>query len=172
MRLMGVTIHFEGRLQSEAAYTRCIQNTLAFAAVRGWRVEPIEPAERTLHRVRNDEDLDYSGPTRGVCVLAHDDAERLRLEFDRDLYVQEYVKTQFAPIDVHVAIVELLSQLAPEFEELSVEDEGEYWGTRDRSLLERHISSCFAAMDDAIAADPTLSGPFRMPSGRIADLVR
>lgn len=169
---MGVTIHFEGRLQGEDAYSRCIQKALAFAATQGWRLESIEPAERVLHRVRNEEDWDYSGPTRGLCVFAHDNAEHLRLEFDRDLYVQEYVKTQFAPIDVHVGIVELLSQLASEFEELSVEDEGEYWGTRDRSLLERHLNSCFAAMDDAIAADPSLSGPFRMPSGRIADLVR
>lgn len=47
--------------------------------------------------------------------------ERLRLELDRDLYAQESVKTQVAPIDVHVGIVERLTRLASEFEELAAQ---------------------------------------------------
>lgn len=168
---MGVTIHFEGRLRGSAAFDRALAHARAFAAQRGWRAEPIAEVEVTLRRVRDEEHWDYTGPTRGVAIHPHQNCDPLRLEFDRNLYLQEFVKTQFAPVDVHVTVVELLRLLAPEFETLRVEDEGEYWETSNRSVLERHIHTCLRVLEDELKERPDHVGPVRLPSGRIVDLM-
>jgi len=49
-----------------------------------------------------------------------------------------FVKTQFGPIEGHVALVELLAVLKREFiSNLEVSDEGGYWETRDLAGLDR-----------------------------------
>jgi hypothetical protein len=58
-----------------------------------------------------------------------------------------FVKTQFGPVEGHVALVEMLAALKREFlPDLEVSDEGGYWETRDladlmrkRTLIERAI---------------------------------
>jgi hypothetical protein len=168
---MGVTIHFEGRLRDAAAYDRVLGEATGFALQHGWMADPIEEAEVTLLRVRDEKDWDYTGPTRGVELRPHDDCDPLRLEFDRDLYVQEFVKTQFAPVEIHLLVVDFLRLVAPEFEVLSVEDEGEYWETSDRAVLERHMQACRRVLDDELQKRPDHVGPVRLPSGRIVDLM-
>ena len=166
---MGVTIHFDGRLRSREALDRLVVTARRFAAERGWPCQPINESLVTLKRVRNEEPWDYSGPTTGLAMQPHESAEPFRLEFDRDLYLQEYVKTQFAPAEVHIAIVELLRLLAPEFEVLSVEDEGEYWDTADVTKLRTHMDACHHALQDILHKAPDHHGPIRLPSGRIID---
>jgi hypothetical protein len=47
-----------------------------------------------------------------------------------------WVKTQFGPVEGHVALVELLSALKKEFfSDLEVRDEGDYWDTRNLARL-------------------------------------
>jgi hypothetical protein len=70
------------------------------------------------------------------------------LEFDEILFAQGYTKTQFAPADTHVKVVELLRSLQAFFIDLKVYDEGEYWETGDLSRLKFHLGF----IDDAIAA--------------------
>jgi hypothetical protein len=168
---MGVTIHFEGRLRDEASYQRAVESARTFALAKGWPVETILEPLVTLKRVRGEEPWDYEGSTKGVALQPHENSDPLRLEFDSQLYVQEYCKTQFAPPEVHIQVVELLRLLEPEFVCLTVEDEGEYWSSKDRSTLEGHLAACFRALDDHLATDPRLTGPVRGPSGRIFDLV-
>ena len=36
-----------------------------------------------------------------------------QFEFDKDCYVQEYVKAQFAGVETHVAIIDLLRRVQP-----------------------------------------------------------
>jgi hypothetical protein len=166
---MGVTIHYEGRLKGPDSYSRLMEVARAFADREGWRVEPINEVQVTLQRVRDEQDWDYTGPTRGLTILPREDAEPMRLEFDRDLYVQEFVKTQFAPPEVHVKIVALLRALAPQFETLEVDDEGKYWDTDDIETLRRHIWACNRVLAEELKARPGLRGPVRLPSGRIVD---
>lgn len=166
---MGVTIHFEGRLRGSDAYEHLVRLAEGFAVQHGWRIESIAEVEVALCRVQNEEDWDYVGPTRGVALYPHEDCDPLRLEFDRDLYVQEFVKTQFAPIEIHLKAIELLRLVAPEFEALEVEDEGEYWDTSDLAVLEQHIRTCRQVLDGELKAHPDYAGPVRLPSGRIVD---
>jgi hypothetical protein len=93
---MGVTVHFEGRLKSEHAFARLLQRVAEIAKAKTWLTEMFEKSDATLLRVRNEENWDYKGPTRGITLYIHEDCDPLRLEFDEDLYIQEFVKTQFA----------------------------------------------------------------------------
>jgi hypothetical protein len=152
---MGVTIHYEGTLRDQGAYERLVVATEAFAASQGWRTEPIRKVHATLSRFVDEEERIYEGPTAGLTVFPHEQAEPVELEFDDSLFTQGYTKTQFAPADIHVKVVELLRVLEPLFVELKVYDEGEYWETRDLTRLRSHIGF----VDEALAAMGKGRGP-------------
>ena len=168
---MGVTIHYEGKLRDTAAYTAVISAAEKYAVARGWPAQQFSTSEASLSRVKDEQDWDYVGPTKGIELQPHDNCEPVRLEFDENLYIQEYTKTQFAPLQVHIDVVGLLSALAPHFSELSIYDEGEFYESGDELQLRRHIDHCNFALEDHLAQDKTLTGPVRLPSGRILDLV-
>jgi hypothetical protein len=169
---MGVTVHFEGQLRDQAAYEALLNAAIAFAASRNWQALPFELPVAKLNRVRDEQDWDYEGPTKGIELRAHPSSEPIRLEFDDSLYIQEYTKTQFAPPNVHKELIALLDELASHFVSLTVVDEGEYFESRDEPLLLKHRDRCFEVLDEHLANDKSLRGPVRLPSGRIADLVR
>jgi hypothetical protein len=59
-----------------------------------------------------------------------------------------FVKTQFGPIEGHVALVEMLAALQREFlPDLEVHDEGEYWETRNLATLTAKLGYVQAAVD-------------------------
>jgi hypothetical protein len=167
---MGVTIHFEGRLKNVEALTSLESDVRAFSNESGWTTKPICESNTTLKRVVNEQDDDYVGPTRGVEAQPHPNCEPLRFEFDRGLFIQEYCKTQFAGAATHVKIVELIRRVAHYFEDLHVEDEGEFWETNDEALLESHIEKVNGMIDEIRREQPSAKGPIRLPSGRIVDI--
>lgn len=65
-----------------------------------------------------------------------------------------FVKTQFGPVEGHVALVELLAALQREFfPNLEVSDEGGYWETRDLAALRvkmEYIQSAIAGLADGL----------------------
>jgi hypothetical protein len=168
---LGVTIHFEGQLPDEEAYRRLIETSSKLALNQGWLTEPIEPAEATLLRVRDEQDWDYTGPVKGLTIYPHEDCEPVRLEFDRDLYVQEYVKTQFAGPHLHVKIIDLLNSIEPFFLKFTVEDEGEYRDTRDLGILSDHMERISQVIDDELRKNPSIQTKVKLPSGRIVDII-
>ena len=59
-----------------------------------------------------------------------------------------FVKTQFGPVEGHVALVELLAALQREFfPNLEALDEGGYWETRDLAVLRAKIEHVQSAID-------------------------
>jgi hypothetical protein len=169
---MGVTIHFQGKLRSADSYRDLIERAISFGTRRGWRASQIPEAQRTLNRVKDEEAWDYSGFTKGIELHPHFLCEPVRWEFDEEYFIQEYTKTQFAPIEVHIAIVELLREVAGMFESLSVTDEGEFYETNDRAILSGHIDWCNNAIARQRKQNPDLRSAFRLPSGRIVDLIQ
>jgi hypothetical protein len=169
---VGITVHFEGQLRDELAYKRLVDIATSFASANAWRVTLIDEPRAKLARVRDEKDWDYEGPTKGVHIEPHPSSEPIRLEFDRDLYIQEYTKTQFAPPEIHKALIALLDAVAACFSRLQVLDEAEYYEHRDERELLRHRERFFAVFDENLANDKTLRGPVRLPSGRIVDLMR
>jgi hypothetical protein len=125
----------------------------------------------TLHRVRDEKDWDYIGPTKGIVVYLHVNCEPVRLEFDRDLYIQEFTKTQFAGVHVHVQALKLFKAVQPLFLHLSVEDEAEYWETRNTQTLTEHFETVMKGIEAELRKSPSGRTKVRIPSGRIVDLI-
>lgn len=171
---MGVTIHFEGALKDELAFDHLLASVQALAQSSTWLTERIEPAVKKLQRVRREteEDWDYVGPVRGLILYVHEDCDPVRLEFDENLYVQEFVKTQFAGTAIHVNVIEILRSIECFFEKLYVNDEGEYWDTANLRELSKHIENCRVAIERELQKDPEARIKVRTPEGRIMDLVR
>jgi hypothetical protein len=59
-----------------------------------------------------------------------------------------FVKTQFGPLEGHVALVEIFAALKREFiPDLEVSDEGGYWETRDLERLSKNFTTLQMAID-------------------------
>jgi len=169
---LGVTIHFEGRLFNDGAFSALIDAVSAFAKENGWRSELLESPNATLLRVRDETDWDYVGPVKGIQVFPHDDCDPIRLEFDQDLYVQEYTKTQFAGPNIHLKVLDLLALVRPFFSTFSINDEGEYWETKDMTVLVEHMNTTQQAIEDMLREDPSSAMKVKTPEGRIIDLIQ
>ena len=168
---MGVTIHFEGQLKNEAAYQQLLEEVSSIANAEGWSSEAIESGITTLSRVRDEQGRDYVGPVKGIVISIAEDCDPVRLEFDSDLYVQEFTKTQFAGVQAHLKVLELLKALRPFFRDLRVEDEGEYWETGNLQGLTDHLNRAQKAIEAELEKYPNGQMKVKTPSGRIMDLV-
>jgi hypothetical protein len=67
-------------------------------------------------------------------------------------------------------VVSLLDELTPYLSDLAVEDEGEFWDTRDMAVLARNLAACDQMIRDALES-PDVSGPVGLPSGRWVDIL-
>lgn len=166
---MGITIHFEGQLKSKPAFEQLVFTARKWAASEGWPISDIPREHRILKRVKNEADWDYSGFTEGLELQPHQNAEPLRLEFDENLYIQEYIKTQFAGPEVHLQVVAFLKDIQPCFSELTVIDEGEFWESENMQRLIDLMEGCNRGLNDILTKNPKARGPQRLPSGRIID---
>jgi len=169
---MGVTIHFEGKLKSQDSFQTVISIAKQFAQTNELNFSTFQEDNKLLSRVKDEVDWDYNGSTMGILIKPDENCDPLNIEFDCDYYIQEYCKTQFADISVHILVIDLLRQLEPNFDILTVFDEGEYWETSDIALLQSHFDNCFKAIEEAKQDDKSLEGPFRLGDGRIVDLMR
>lgn len=168
---MGITIHFEGKLKSESDFDKVMTIAEDFARINQMPFSFFEESEKLLQRVKDEEDWDYIGKTKGINIQPDENTDPLLLEFDKDNYIQEYCKTQFADVEIHIKIIEFLRNIEPYFDKLTIDDEGEYWETNDNELLIEHIDNCFIAIEDAKKENPNLNGPYRVENGRIVDLM-
>jgi hypothetical protein len=170
---LGVTVHFEGKLKGEEAFFALLRRVEEIAAAKTWLTEGFENRETTLLRIRADEEAwDYKGATKGVILHLHEDCEPVRLEFDRDLYVQEWVKTQFAGVPTHKELIKLLRDLQQFFEAFKVADEGEYWDTGNEAVLVDHIRRCNEAIAELARENPSAQVKVREANGRLTDLIK
>jgi hypothetical protein len=169
---MGITIHFEGKLRDQAAFDQLLESARMLAEDQQWPFGLIDEPEVTLQRVVNEKDQEeYVGPVKGLWLQPHENSEPFRLEFDADLFIQEYIKTQFAPIEIHQAVVEFLKSIEPLFDTFTVIDEGEFYESGDLEVLEGHIDRCFEMLDQHLEQPDKYEGPIRLENGRIVDLV-
>jgi hypothetical protein len=168
---MGITIHFEGQLKDASAYQHLVELISSVANAEGWQVERIASSETTLTRIRDGQEWDYVGPAKGILVSIAEDCDPVRFEFDNTLYVQEFTKTQFAGVRVHLKVLELLRIVRPFFHDLRVEDEGEYWETGILQALTEHMNRAQKAIEAELQKYPNGRVGVKTPSGRIMDLV-
>lgn len=168
---MGITIHFEGKLKNDENYNLLIKKVIEYSEFQDWKYFQFQNESKKLERVRNDEDWDYIGSTKGIQVQPHENSEPLIFEFDEDLYIQEYCKTQFSNIETHIKIIDLFNAIEDNFSNLEIFDEREYWETKNETLLLKNWENFYTAMDEAIEENNNLQGPFKQENGRIIDLM-
>jgi hypothetical protein len=166
---MGVTIHFEGQLKSDNDFDTVMTKAKKFAQTNDMPFESFSEPSKKLGRVKDEQDWDYEGPTKGIKIQPDPNADPLWLELDN--YIQEYCKTQFAGIETHLQIISLLKKIQQHFINLQVVDEGEYWDTQDKSLLQKSFDDFIDAVEKAKAENPKLNGPYRLQDGRLIDLM-
>jgi hypothetical protein len=153
---MGITIAYRGRLADPARIEdfedRLVDCALEMdAPVQVWRSWADHNPERMIRGVilglaPGQESTSLLLSPEGWLIGLTDiqDAEEGRLE--RPPWC--FVKTQFGPVEGHVALVEMLAALKREFvPDLEVSDDGGYWETRDLAELVRRRSLTKGAID-------------------------
>ncbi|MBA3028375.1 MAG: hypothetical protein FP814_10710 [Desulfobacterium sp.] len=170
--LAGITIHYEGHALSHQAVTEIISASSEYAKHQGWKVKDASAENGTLERVINEKNADYEGEITGVVLYPHAKCEPVYLQFGEDLFMQDFVKTQFAGTDVHILLIKLFDAIKGKFRNLEIVDESEYWDKRDRDTLERHVRKVNEIIADMKSKDPKAKGPATLPSGRIVDIMQ
>jgi hypothetical protein len=139
------------------------------AVENGWRLAVLTPSPDCESSSCDEPELN------GISLGLHAGAEDLMLFFDSDGTLRNpallvagedpevtqlcQIKTQFAPPDVHIAVVDLLRDLGQRFfEALHVDDEGQYWETGNRDLLVANLESLNQRIDGAARVLSALPG--------------
>lgn len=158
----GITIHYEGKLKAASGVGEVLEIAKRVARSNGWKFELVHEAKGTDRRGFF---ATYEGPIDGVILYADEWCEPIRLEFGKnDLFLNSYVKTQFAGADTHVKIIKLLRMIQPLFASLTVTDEGEYWESGDLARLKQNLDHNAKMIREAMAAAPNARGPIKLPA--------
>jgi hypothetical protein len=141
---MGVTVHYRGSIADLARVEDLEDRVLDLALELGanaqiWRSFCPDNPNRIMRGVI----LDLYPGQESTSLLLSPEGWLVNLVEIRDAETGELqeppwcsVKTQFGPIEGHVALVELLAALKKEFiPNLQVRDEGNYWDGRDAQAL-------------------------------------
>jgi len=150
---MGVTIHFKGKIKSLASIPLLVDNIQSIAEELGWKYKILDYGFSEPHALK------------GIALFPHPKNESLFLLFDKHgdlnnpigIQFEEnkkrnvkwnFIKTQFAPIHIHIAIVKLLQFVKAKYiPNLKVSDEGGYWETGDLEGLDERREFLNRAMD-------------------------
>jgi hypothetical protein len=143
----GVTINYEGAASSKEAIAKILATATAIAKKNQWKIADASAEHVTLERVVNEKPVRYEGRLTGVVIYPSEKCEPVQLQFGDDLFMQDFTKTQFAGAEIHVKVIELFLAIRPFFKKLTIDDEGEYWETRDRRLLEQHLGETNSAIE-------------------------
>jgi len=146
---MGITIHYRGRLadlaRAEDFEDRLLDLALDIGGLaRMWRTVPDEAPARKVRGII----LNLAPGQEPVSLLLSAEGWLIGMAHIGDAGCGRltgppwcFTKTQFGPLEGHVALVELLAALRREFlPDLEVTDEGGYWETRDLAELARRMA--------------------------------
>jgi hypothetical protein len=153
---MGITVSYRGRLADLTRVEDFEDRVLDFALDVGgmaqiWRTQADDNPQRMVRGVilslapgQESTSLLLSPEGWLIGLVDIENAERGALKEPPWCFT----KTQFGPLEGHVALVEMFQALQSEFmPELEVLDEGGYWETRDLAELERRRRFLKQAID-------------------------
>ena len=151
---MGVTIHYKGKLNSADDINSFCEEMEDIAKSMGWK-----------HTVIDKFDKNDKTPVKGIIIRPHEKSESLQLisdqhgnlrnvfafEFageDSELTYLNFIKTQFAPVEIHISVIKLLKYIHKKYiSNLDVYDEGDYWQTGDPKVLKGKIDFLNTALN-------------------------
>lgn len=159
---MGITIHYKGTLKSVKDIAPLCEEVADIAKTMEWDYTILDegleqPNTAELVHRENGAKIIGNLPLKGISLSIHKDCEGLQLFFDKQGILRDpvqmafsqghdeapsflFVKTQFAPPDVHITIVKLLKYLFKKyFAEFEAFDEGDYWDSEDENILREKL---------------------------------
>ena len=167
---MGLSIHYRGRLKSPELISSITDELTDICRSLGWETDCLDEdfsRENTAQLVHTEKGAEITGhlPLKGVGIAPGKGCERVSFFFDREGNLippitmatdgpvkgelpWDAVKTQFAPLDIHITIIKLFRYLKKKyFEIFEVEDEGSYWETGDEVLLRKKMEFLAGKID-------------------------
>jgi len=159
---MGITIFAQGKINRIEDIPLMIADLKAIAEEHKWKYHiidddfDIQPNAVLTPRDSGARGAEIKGSLglKGIVLNVESGAEPLSILFDRsgvltDMFQQiswietngsnersSMCKTQFGSIDSHIQIIEILDLIKKKYmTDLTVNDEGAYWETRDRRIL-------------------------------------
>ena len=198
---MGLSIHYRGRLKTPDLISSIIDELTDICRSLGWETSCLDEdfsRENTSQPVHTGKGAEITGhlPLKGVGIAPGKGCEGVSFFFDRvgNLIAPltmaisgpvkgelpwAAVKTQSAPLDIHITLIKLFRYLKKKyFEIFEVEDEGSYWETGDEVLLRKKMEflagkiEAFGKMlsEVDVSIDPDIS-PHEL-ADRIEELLR
>jgi hypothetical protein len=191
---MGITIHYSGKMDDPRLLPDLLTAARHFCFQRKWKYIDVDDrilgtVERWIpsddEHVRTQESR-IDDTLRGIIIQPHPKSESVFLTFNQGgelcFYMPEsepghywenkllFTKTQFAPLDIHISICELLQLVRDKyFPSLCVVDEGEYWETRDPAHLAQNFGKLNAIMDQVANARQDPDHPLTQEIQRAVD---
>lgn len=142
---MGITIHYKGKIRKMNLIDELCDELIDIAKTMNWK--------------SSDLIFDKEDKIKGVSIILHEKSESLDFFFNIDdgglrnimnVITKEaynpnepewaFIKTQFAPPEVHATVVKLLKYIKKKYiPNLKVNDEGDYWETGDIKILKEKL---------------------------------
>jgi hypothetical protein len=132
---MGITIHYSGTLPCKEAFGHVVEATMQFAEEHNLPFLLFGILPELSGNAGGDEGWLY--PIQGICLQPDPGCDPVILEFNSELHMDHYCRTQFADISVHLIVIELLRRIESYFITFEVIDEGHYWEKQDLILLQQ-----------------------------------
>lgn len=151
---MGIAIHYKGKIEKTEYIKDFVQEMEDISEEMKWKYTIIE-TEPTKNKPA----------FQGIILKPHEKSESLSLFFDPEGRLQNlvnlildekpdiysyspHIKTQFAPFEIHIAIIKLLKYLKSKYiSDLEVFDEADYWDTMDEAVLKEKMNLLASKID-------------------------
>ncbi|MCC5929014.1 MAG: hypothetical protein JJU28_07195 [Cyclobacteriaceae bacterium] len=157
---MGLTIHYSGQLKSTELINPLLEDIAEIAGNYDWKFDFLDSKEPSNGENGNLRGIVFQPPKCDAVFLLFDVKGQLinpvfvdEEDYDEinnlhNLRTQLFVKTQFASPALHIQLVHIFEYLANKyFQVFAVLDDGEYWETKDASLLAYNFKKNQALID-------------------------
>lgn len=168
---MGIAISYRGRLKSVDLIESFCEELIKIAELMGWDYNVLDedfskPTDARIDATENRCEIVGHLAIKGINLNIHEKCSSLSFFFDSDGILRDllqmveprvvegdglpytFLKTQSAPLEVHMTVVKLLRFLGSKyFETFEVSDEGQYWETGDAALLKEKMDFLAGKMD-------------------------
>lgn len=143
---MGLSIHYSGKIKDTSLIPSLMEEVQDICAIMKWPYQSYnnETVKGIFFTPPECETISFAFLADGELVCLS------KLKYDIHPVNIISVKTQYAGIDVHIAIIKLLKHLANHyFSVFELSDEGEYWETGDEEILRKKFG-LYNAMLNAV----------------------
>ncbi len=169
---MGITIHYRGRVSPKVKTKEFHIYAGLICKEKKWKITDLSETEGDAVLDHPDGEIPYQGKLSTFVITPHEHCDPVTFQITGDGYFKNWCKTQFAPLEVHVGLVDLFRQVKIKLSELVIQDEGGFWESNNAEALEERIIKCFMEIQKSKEDDPEYYGPVKSENGRITDLMK